>query len=356
MTYSKTIAPYHSFSSLSLLCATLVTVQVWNPTAQSPGRVSVTQHADQIKLSWETIPLHVYQIYHRNGHKDPWKELLPEPIVAEGYAKSHMITIDSELQLYRVAQVGLNEPAGLVWIPAGTFTMGSPLTELDRDDNEGPQMVVTLTRGFWMGKRPVTQAEYEDVMGYNPSFFIGIRNWPSPGIDYGNEPDRPVEQVEWDDAVAFCAALTERERAAGRIPAGTAYRLPTEAEWEYACRAGSDTRFWFGDDAGYEQLADFGWYNSNSNMRTQPVGQKQPNAWGLYDLHGNVWEWCQDWYGPYPGGNVVDPQGPSTGSYRVLRGGTFANIGAYCRSANRDTPRGAPYDFGFRIVLASTEP
>jgi formylglycine-generating enzyme required for sulfatase activity len=220
---------------------------------------------------------------------------------------------------------------------------------VDRRSNEGPQTLVTLTKGFYMGKFEVTQAQYLAVIGSNPSFF------QTPP-----DPSRPVETVSWNNAVAYCAALTLSERAAGRCPVDWAYRLPTEAEWEYACRAGTTTRFSYGEDPGYTLLANYAWYNGNSGNTTHSVGQKAPNPWGLYDMHGNVFEWCQDsWDGSsnYPGGSTTDPL-VTTGSYRVLRGGYwryFASI-ARCASRNGGNPGGAPYDRGFRAVLAPGQP
>jgi formylglycine-generating enzyme required for sulfatase activity len=223
--------------------------------------------------------------------------------------------------------------------------MGSPATEQDRFGNEAPQTVVTLTKGFWMGKYEVTQGEYLAVVGGNPSRFTG-------------DPNRPVEQLSWTDATNYCARLTAQERAAGRLPAGWAYRLPTEAEWEYAARAGTTTRFSYGDDPGYGQLGGYAWYLSNSGGTTHPVGEKQPNPWGLYDMSGNVWEWCSDWYATYPGGSVTDPVGPGSGSFRVLRGGGCYVGGLDCRSANRDdlAPDFRRYYVGFRAVLAAGPP
>jgi len=159
-------------------------------------------------------------------------------------------------------------PTNLVFIPPGTFRMSSPTNEVDRYDWEGPQTAVTISRGFWMGKYEVTQTEYLAVMGSNPSGFTGDTN-------------RPVEQVSWFDATNYCGALTQRERAAGRIATNSVYRLPTEAEWEYACRGWTSTRFSYGDDPGYTNLTDYAWYNDNSGGTTHPVGQKLPNPWGL---------------------------------------------------------------------------
>jgi formylglycine-generating enzyme required for sulfatase activity len=236
-------------------------------------------------------------------------------------------------------------PTNLVFIPPGTFRMGSPTNEDDRTVWEGPQTAVTISRGFWMGKYEVTQGEYLAVMGSNPSYYTGDTN-------------RPVEEVSWNDAVAYCAALTERERAAGRIGTNSLYRLPTEAEWEYTCRAWTSTRFSSGDDPGYTNLTNYAWYEGNGDFQTHPVGQKLPNPWGLYDTHGNVWEWCQDWFGTYPGGIAVDPQGLASGSDRVIRGGYWSSLAGYCRSAYRSYcyPGNRSSDVGFRVLLAPGQP
>jgi len=170
-----------------------------------------------------------------------------------------------------------------------------------------------------------------------------------------------VESVSWNDAVAYCATLTQRERSAGRIGTNSVYRLPTEAEWEYACRGWTSTRFSYGDDPGYTNLTNYAWYILNSDCASHPVGQKLPNPWGLYDMHGNVSEWCQDWYGNYAGGIAVDPQGPATGSARVVRGGgwvCWSGFAGGCRSAGRccDGPCGWGDYVGFRVLLAPGQP
>jgi formylglycine-generating enzyme required for sulfatase activity/serine/threonine protein kinase len=217
----------------------------------------------------------------------------------------------------------------LVQIPAGTFLMGSPSSESGCDDDE-TQHRVTITRPFYMGIHEVTQEQYEAMMGNNPSNFKGAKN--------------PVEQVSHDDAVAFCRKLSQ--------PTGKTVRLPTEAEWEYACRAGTTSRFSFGDSDS--SLSDHAWYSGNSGRQTHSVGGRKPNAWGLYDMHGNVWEWCSDWYGEYPSGNSIDPKGPNNGSIRVLRGGSWGHDPQDCRSAGRSrgAPGGAVNDDGFRVVVS----
>ena len=223
----------------------------------------------------------------------------------------------------------------LVAIPAGTFTLGSQPGETDRDRDEGPATRVTLTEGFYLGATDVTQGQYEAVMGVNPSDFKNAGR------------DAPVEQVAWADAVAFCQKLTERERAAGRLPDGYVFALPTEAQWEYACRAGT-TGAYAGDPA------KMSWYDRTSGGVTHPVGARQSNAWGLYDMTGNVYQWCADWYGSYPGGAVTDPTGPPSGSAHVLRGGAWYYDRSYCRSAYRDYDPGYVSNFiGFRVALVA---
>ncbi|GIW90010.1 MAG: hypothetical protein KatS3mg109_0442 [Pirellulaceae bacterium] len=190
----------------------------------------------------------------------------------------------------------------LVLIPAGEFMMGSPEWDTDAYPDEKPQHRVRIYRPFYLAVTEVTQEQYQQVMGTNPSYFQGA-------------PKRPVENVSWNDAVEFCRRLSQKE--------GKEYRLPTEAEWEYACRAGSTTRWSFGNDAS--ELGEYAWYGGNSGGTTHPVGQKKPNAWGLYDMHGNVWEWCADWYDEvyYRTSPLDDPKGPDSGRFRVLRGGSW---------------------------------
>lgn len=222
----------------------------------------------------------------------------------------------------------------LVLIHPGTFTMGSPIGEVGRKGDE-KQHEVTISKSYYLGVYEVTQGEYEKVTGENPSGFKGTKN--------------PVEMVSWEEAVSFCEKLSEMpsEKAAGRE-----YRLPTEAEWEYACRAGSSNAYSFGDSL--DSLGSYGWFKGNLDGQTHPVGEKKANAWGLYDMHGNVWEWCQDWYAAYPPDASTDPQqGPNGGSNPVGRGGGW-NYGAdLCRSAVRGRfgPRARLNYYGFRVAL-----
>jgi len=235
----------------------------------------------------------------------------------------------------------------MVWIVPGTFVMGSPSSDPDYQSAEGPQTVATLTNGFWMGKHLVTQGEYLAVTGGNPSFFTG-------------DLSLPVDNVSWLNATNFCNLLTQRELGAGRLPVGYVYRLPTEAEWEYCCRALTTSRYFFGNDPGdLASLTNYAWYSANSGFTTHPVGQLLANPWGLVDMTGNIYEWCLDLYGAYPGGSVINPLGATTGSPRVLRGGLWTSSAANCRSAARGNAYPALKIFnyingslGFRVVLA----
>jgi formylglycine-generating enzyme required for sulfatase activity len=243
---------------------------------------------------------------------DPLAKALPEEMLSHPPVRN---SIGMELKL----------------IPAGTFLMGSA----NRDSNERPLHQVTISRPYYLGVTEVTNGQWQAVMGDVPS------KWKNA--------DLPVESVIWDDAVAFCKALSAlpAERQAGRV-----YRLPTEAEWEYACRAGTSTEYSFGDD---DLLLDYvAWHEGNSGNQTHPVGQKRPNAWGLYDMYGNVLEYCSDWFGDYAVGAVRDPAGPASGSYEVFRGGSWGSAAGSCRSAYR-SGLGASFrfsNFGFRLAFS----
>ena len=222
----------------------------------------------------------------------------------------------------------------LVYIPPGEFMMGSRLDESGRDSDEGPEHPVRISQGFWMGQYEVTQKQYNDVMSKK-------RREP-----VGNH--RHAKSIRWANAVEFCKKLSEKE--------GKIYRLPTEAEWEYACRAGTTTAYNFGDSS--DKLGNYAWYGDHRGRTTHQVGQKQPNAWGLYDMHGNVGEWCLDWYDPsyYKKSPTLDPPGPvGVGKNRVLRGGAFSSTAEHCRSAGRSSrdPSKAHIMDGFRVVLCS---
>jgi len=231
------------------------------------------------------------------------------------------------------------------WIPPGTFLMGSPETELGRWEDEGPQHEVILTRGYWLGETPVTQALWVAVMGENPSHFRGERP---------DDLERPVETVSWDDCQAFLGRLNAQV-------AGLAATLPTEAEWERACRGETHGATWAGELSGREkapELDPIAWYRGNSDETTHPVRRKAPNPYGLHDMLGNVYEWCadaaEDFHTPYPyaAGSVVDPVAIGRGSYWVYRGGAWDSSASSVRAANRHAgSRSIRYDnLGFRLA------
>jgi formylglycine-generating enzyme required for sulfatase activity len=263
---------------------------------------------------------------------------LVEELVTLVPKRTDLLPLLAELPPYEPGDVLLNSVGmRLALLPAGTFLMGSPDSDPSRYADEQPQRRVTLPRPFFLGIHPVTQAQFDRVLNRSPS--------------YWNGPDRPVERVSWHDAVEFCGRLSEQpaERKAGRV-----YRLPTEAEWEYACRAGTTSRYPFDGDENH--LDEHAWFDRNSGKETHEVGTLRPNAWGLYDTLGNVWEWCADWYGEYAAadGPVSDPTGATEGESRVLRGGSWRSNAWTCRAAHRHSspPAASSPGVGFRVVLA----
>jgi formylglycine-generating enzyme required for sulfatase activity len=231
----------------------------------------------------------------------------------------------------------------MCWIPPGEFLMGSPEDELGHCKGE-TQHRVTITQGFWLGKYEVNQAQWEAVMGSNPSHFKGA--------------NLPVTSVDWDDISRPGGFLENANRLSAT---GGKFALPTEAQWEYACRAGTTTALNNGKDLtstkeACRHLDELAWHKENSGGEPQPGGLKKANAWGLHDTHGNVWEWCADWYDEYPTTPKTDPDGPDSGSHRVLRGGSWLSLAYYCRAAYRDygfDPRRTGYYFGFRTARSS---
>ena len=222
------------------------------------------------------------------------------------------------------------------YVAPGSFEMGSNSGGSD----EKPVYKVTITKPYLMAKYEVTQSEYKKIMGNNPSKFSGSSN--------------PVEKVSWNDAVRFCSTLTAREHSNGNLKSGYAYRLPTEAQWEYAARGGNKSKGY--TYSGSDSIGSVAWYDDNSGDKTHSVGQKSSNELGLYDMSGNVWEWCSDWKDSYPSGSVVNPQGPDSGSSRVRRGGSWRNGFVWiCSSAFRSSfsPGVRHFNLGFRLVLAS---
>ncbi len=226
------------------------------------------------------------------------------------------------------------KPLTLVEIPAGRFLMGSLRDERDRLGRESHRHRVTITEPFFIGRYEVTQAQWETVMGSNPCREAGVG------------PDHPVFMTTYDQTLAFIEKLNALEM-------GT-FRMPTEAEWEYACRAGTTTRFFWGDDLGLGKIGEYAWTVENSGKEgAKEVGLKQPNPWGLYDICGNVFERCTDWLGEYPSGRVANPQGPPEGDRKVFRGGADRQGADLCRSASRNSDFliGLHHDVGLRLVM-----
>jgi formylglycine-generating enzyme required for sulfatase activity len=245
-----------------------------------------------------------------------------------------------ELPKTRAFDLGNGMNLEMVLIPSGTFMMGSLESEAGRNGDETLHQV-TISKPFYLGKYQVTQAQWQQVMGNNPSHFKGDKLLP-------------VENVSWDETQAFCLKLKEITQA----PFG----IPTESQWEYACRAGTTTPYHFGNQLNGTQAncdgnVPYGTETKGPDLKkTTPVGKYPANAWGLYDMHGNVWEWCSDWYGEHPTGSVTDPIGPATGSGRVRRGGGWRNDAVYCRSASRIwfVPSYRIINLGFRVALSSS--
>jgi len=272
------------------------------------------------RLSYFWVALVLLCIFGREAAADP-------PLAAAPFDSDQAKALQKAWADHLGTPVQITNPLGmkLNLIPPGEFTMGSPKSEYHRSNNETWHLV-RITKPFYLSVHEVTQQQYEKVMDKNPSKSKGT--------------NKPVERVSWHDVVDFCSKLSEQE--------SVEYRLPTEAEWEYACRAGTTGTYCFGNDASV--LGAYAWYAGNYSDPTHPVGQKLPNAWGLFDMHGNVSEWCEDWYGPYK--MVSDPTGAASGIRRVLRGGAFNYLPLYVRAADRDNRRPGfrlPY-IGFRMA------
>jgi formylglycine-generating enzyme required for sulfatase activity len=264
--------------------------------------------------------------------------------------QSTQLVVDGTPTIHTVASISLD----MIFCPPGTFTMGSPTTEAGRGGDE-TQHQVTLSHGFYLGKHEVTQAQYEAVMtGNSEGLNAKPSNWP-------NNNDRPVEKVSWNDVQVFLSRLNDMEETAGRLPTGWKYVLPTEAQWEYACRAGTTTAYSWGNDINSSR-ANYNWdggsNDGNDFKQTRDVGKYTVNPWGFFDMHGNVWEWVSDWKANYPGGAQTNPEGPASGSNRVFRGGSWNTAGTYLRSAKRNdnTPGLRTNYIGFRVGFQAVQP
>lgn len=329
-----------------------VTSQVFSITFepyQAPLQLALERTEDEVQLNFSFGPnrglLAIYGADHFDALANTGFPIWEQTVNGSGNGNLRILGLSANTsQFFRAVIHGsTTNPATEIWstVPAGQFIMGSSATEAGHVADEGSMVPIEIRQVFFLARREVTQAEFLEIMGFNPSAATG-------------NPNLPVEQVTWEDATNYCVLLTRKEKQAGRLPPGYEFRLPTEAEWEYASRAGSSNRFSFGDDPELNELKSYAWYSDNSGNTTHPVGTKLPNAWGLYDMHGNVAEWCTDFYGSLPERSMTDPTGPRYGEKRVIRGGSFSDEGKYCRSATRfaDWSTNAITNVGFRVALA----
>ncbi len=308
-----------TFRSIPFSCQILFLGQVKNKTGA--------------ELVVPNVPAHQHRITFKRGAAQLTTDVKvgagENLIVIADFLRKRVSTQHKNLGKLLTNTIGMK----FVLIQPGSFMMGSPSGERHRNRDEGPRHRVVISRPFYLQTTEVTQAQYRAIMRSNPSRFKGCDQCP-------------VEQVSWNDAQEFIRRLNALDKT-------NKYRLPTEAEWEYACRAGSGTAYYFGNN--FSRLGHYAWYGANSKNRTKPVAQKRPNAWGLYDMHGNVWEWCQDWYDKryYRRSPNRDPQGPANGCGRVLRGGSwFFRFRSTLRSARRYQfdPSLRSDNGGFRVV------
>ena len=335
----KLLRPVHCLVAAGMLLA------AYSVSAQTPPALSCQLYAG-VSITGATGSVYAVQATTNLADSNSWQclalvQLPTNNVIWTDTSK----TAATDQRFYRAVLTATN----LAYVLPGTFTMGSPTNEALRGTDEN-QHVVTISRGFYMGKFPVTQAEYNPVMGRS-----------------GGSSNFPVVFVKWSDATNYCGLRTALERQAGLIPTNWAYRLPTESEYEYACRAGTVSAFYCGSSLRSSQANFLGTNSYDSAIgnvfdstgvilnATTNVGNYVPNGWGLYDMAGNVDEWCSDWYGTYPTNAVVDPQGPATGSLKTRRAGRYSDPAALCRSACRAgnvSPNSVGDAGGFRVVLS----
>lgn len=297
-------------------------------------------------LQWKGIPGDTFEVQVSTNLADAHWTVQSTQVVATGSDLSVHCPVSAArtASWYRIRRLPrLQVPETMVYIQPGTFLMGTGTNDPNKTAYELGQFPVTLTRGFWINGYEVSQSEYQNLTCANPSTTAG-------------NLECPVDNVSWANAINYCALLTARERQALRLPDGYEYRLPTEAEWEYAARAGTTNLFSFGDDP--QMLPEYAWYSGNSQSSVHQVGLLQPNAWGLSDMQGNVFEWCWDWITSTPSGPVADFRGSTNSAYHAIRGGAASFPWLYCRCGWRVgySAISNPIGVGFRVVLAPVDP
>ena len=308
--------------------------------AQVAVRLSPSDSNDTYSLTASNLPTTGVAVIWRSTDRlakgDHWSAAHAFPARKLESAVLSIKPGETGVSFFKLTWQGIAVPKNMIWLSPGDFLMGSPEEEAGRFMDEGPVRSVTIPHGFWMDQYEVTQQRFNDIMGSNPS-----------STEF--TPDLPVNKVTWHEAREFCRRTTEQERSRGTLPIGYLYRLPTEAEWEYACRAGTENAYSYGDET--ESLSQHGWWAGNSRGKPEQVGQLKPNPWGFYDIHGNVFEWCLDIYTAYPQGRAYS----DTGKLKILRGGAYYCPSSILRSACRAEAQKPDYRWmlgGFRVVLA----
>jgi formylglycine-generating enzyme required for sulfatase activity len=312
----------------------------------APPALSASISGTNFLLKWRGISGDQFQAQVKTNLADAtWTPLTAQVCTnGAGFSVADPLLAQRPARWYRVQKLPrLQVPDSMIYIPPGTFLMGTPTNDPNKTASELSQFQVTLTRGFWINQFELTQSEYQNLTCTNPATFTG-------------DLESPVDNVPWRNAMDYCSLLTQQERQALRLPDGYVYRLPTEAEWEYAARAGTTNWFSFGNDPAL--LPSYAWYDGNSQGTTHPVGQLQSNPWGLKDVHGNVFEWCWDWIGSAPTQPVTDFRGSTNGVYHAIRGGASSFPWVDCRSSWRIgySTASIAFNVGFRIVLAPAGP
>ena len=330
--------PYRDIHFISLMIS--VCAFTLQPFGQTKIRIKATPVSNQLSVTAINTPskgtIVLWESNETTINENNWKAVHAFPVSKQNSAALLIKPKAKNNAFFKLSWQPINLPNQLAWIPPGNFQMGSPSDEPGRFKDEGPVHPSSVPHGFWMDRYETTQQRFRDLMGNNPS-----------STEF--TPNLPVNRVTWYEAAQFCEKLTKSAKSKEQLPIGYVYRLPTETEWEYACRAGTDNAYSYGDSA--ETLSEYGWWAKNSGNQPEPVGKLKPNPWGLYDMHGNLFEWCFNSYKPYPDGEAFS----NTGNMKVLRGGAFYCPRNILRSACRAESQKPDYRWilaGFRVVLA----